>query len=418
MHRSSFLAIAMVLLAASTASAGEAQINVNGLGRQRAPVALLELDGTARVIWENTELGILSRVIPAGDPAAASTEETLLLENTHVASIPGEGVVITHRQPIALSAGDGGFWLVWTRQRDYLKVVPFFSRSEVLSQEIRLRRFNRDGAPVGPERIVAWAGKTKSQATAISTSGGGFVVAWTSNDEDATTYSRDGIFARWYDREGTPLSPATRVSAVGDAELAGWPALVVDATGRLLVLWHAPDGSSTGIYARIFDANRKPVDVPQRINLNPAGEQKRPSAVALDDGGYLVLWQGPRGTGLRTRVYLQTIDSTGRPTGVERQITSGRLAHEMGPAIARTPRGTYFAEWVVWDSSFPREIRGVELRADGTRVGEELQLNSSPLNTQYRAALFGNPSTGLFSIWEGFLEKRAGINGLPLDFLH
>jgi len=103
---------------------------------------------------------------------------------------------------------------------------------------------------------------------------------------------------------------------------------------------------------------------------------------------------------------------------VEREITSGRLAHEMGPVVSPTPRGTYFASWVVWDGSFPREIRGVELRADGTRVGEELQLNSSPLNTQYHATLFGSPATGLFAIWEGFLNKRAGINGLRLDFLH
>jgi len=282
MQKSSFLSIAVVLLAAATASAGESQLNVNGIGRQRAPVALLEQDGTARVIWENTELGILARVIPAGDPGTASTEESLLLENTHLASIPGEGIVITHRQPIALSDGNGGFWLVWTRQRDYLKSVPFWERREALSQEIRLRRFDRDGKQVGTERIVAWAGKTKSQATAIHTSDGGFVVAWTSSDEDATTNSRDGIFARWFDREGTPVSPVTRVSSVEDGELASWPALALDATGRLLVVWHAPDGSSTGIFSRLFDENRVAVDEPPRANLNPVGAPKPPGVLALE----------------------------------------------------------------------------------------------------------------------------------------
>lgn len=417
MLRSFSLALAGALLTAGAALAGEVQINVNDVGRQRAPFALVEPDGTARVIWENTKLGIVSRTVPAGDPASASGAETLLLANTHVASVPGEGIVITNRQPLALGDGDGGFWLVWIRQRDYLKVEPFWESREVLSQEIRRQRFNRDGAPVGPASVVAWAGAEKSQATAVRTPDGGFVVAWSSNDGDDATYARDGVFARWFDRDGAPLGAAVRISAIEDAELAGWPSLSVDRAGKLLVLWHAPDGSSTGIFGRRFDENRMPLDEPQRLNLDPAGEQKRPSAVALDEGGYLVVWQAPRAGRLKTSVFVQRLDADGRPAGAERRLSSARHAHEMGPAIARTPRGTWFAAWVVWDSSFPREIRGIELASDGTGIGDELQLNDSPLNTQYRATLFGTPGTGLFAIWEGFVNRRAGINALPLGFL-
>jgi hypothetical protein len=418
MRRSSFLALAGVLLAANMASADEARISINEVSRQRAPVALLEADGSARVIWENAKLGILSRVVPARDPASASTGEAVLLENTHLASVPGEGIVVTNRQPIALSDGDGGFWLIWIRQRDYLKVVPFFERREILSQEIRKRHFNRNGEPLGAEGIVAWAvGKTKSQATAALTPDGGFVVAWTSDDADETTLAREGVFLRWFDRSGTSLGPSRRVSAVEDTSLASWPSLSVGTTGRLLVLWHAPDGSSTGIFGRLFDENRDPIDEPVRINLNPSGEQKRPAAVAVDEGGWLVVWQSPRPGRSKSRVFLHTLDALGHPVGAEREISSGRRAHDVGPAIARTPRGSFFATWVEWDPSFPREIRGVELAANGQFAGEELQLNRAPINTQYRANLFGSEATGLFAIWEGFLQQRDGINGRPLEFL-
>lgn len=417
MHKSSSLTLAVLLLAASSAWAGEAQISVNDVARQRAPVALLENDGTARVIWENTKFGILSRVVPVADPASAATEETLLVENTHLSSIPGEGIVVTHRQPIALSDGEGGFWLIWIRQRDYVKAAPFWETHQLLSQEIRRRHFNLNGEPVGAEGVVAWSGTSKSEVSAAPLTNGGFVVAWTSSDNDDATIAREGIFARWFDRDGAPVGPSTRVSAVEDADLAAWPSLTVDAAGRVLFLWHAPDGSSTGIFGRIFDADRKPLDAPQRLNLDPVGEQKRPAAVALENGGYIVLWQGLRHERLKTSIYLQTLDATGRPLGAERKLSSGRLAYEMGPAIARTPRDTYFVSWVVWDESFPREIRGVEIGADGQLADEEMLLNSAPLNTQYRANLFGSEATGLFAIWEGFLEKRAGINGRPLAFL-
>jgi hypothetical protein len=418
MKKSSWLGYAGLLLVAGSVRADEGMINVNDVARQRAPVALVAADGTARVLWENARLGILTRVVPMRDPTSASTEEKILLANTSLPSIPFEGVVVTNRQPVALSDGSGGFWLLWIRQRDYLKVEPFWENRRVLSQEVRKLRFNQSGEPVGTESVVAWAsGAMKSQVTAAQTPDGSFAVAWTSSDDDDSTNGREGVFVRWFDRDGTPFGPATRVSSAGDSDRARWPSLTVGATGRLLVLWHAPDGSYTGVFARLYDANREPIDVPQRINLDTLGEQKRPSAAALDGGGYLVTWEGTRDGTLRTRIYLQTLDAAGHPAGAERPISSERHSYEMGPAIARTPRGSYFASWVVWDSSSPRDMRGVEINAEGALVGNELQLNSCRLNTQYRAMIFGTPATGLFSVWEGFMDRRDGINGLALDFL-
>lgn len=417
MRRSSFLPLAL-LLVATPLRAAEARISVNDVARQRAPVALLEPDGTARVIWENSKLGIMSRVVPADDPASATTEEKILVSNTHLSSVPGEGIVITHRQPVAVSDGSGGFWLVWVREKAYVKAAPFWESRDVLSQEIRRWQFDRNGKPVGSDGVVAWArGANRAQTAAIGTADGGFVVAWSSSDGDTTPGPRDGVFARWFDSDGKAFGTSVRVSAIEDGDLATWPSLTIDARGRLLVLWQAPDGSSTGIFGRMFDEKRAPLDATQRLNLNLVGTEKRPSAVALDDGGFLVFWQGPRGSGASTRVFLRQLDAEGNPIGAERAISSASFFHEMGPAVAPTPRGTYFVAWVAWDSMFPREIRGVELRSDGTIVGDEQKLSTFGINAQYRATVVAGQGTGLFTVWEGFPDRRAAISGTRLDFL-
>ncbi len=417
MRATSLLALTGALLVSMSTWADEARINVNDIGRQRSAVAILEQGGPARVIWENSRLGILSRVVPLDAPDSASTVETLLAEDTALPSIPGEGVVITHRQPMALSDGDGGFWLIWIRERAYVRAAPFWEQREVLSQEIRRRHFNRDARSIDAERVVARATAEKPQVTAVGSPDGGFVVGWSNNDGDPTSSARDGVFARWFSPDGSPLSAAVRVSSIEDAEYATAPSLTFDARGRLLILWQAPDGSSTGIFGRIFDESHAPVDEPQRLNLNLAGSQQKPAAVSLEQGGFFALWQGWSGVGSNTKIYLQRLDDDGRPVGAERAISSGKFVKEFGPAIAPTAHGTWFAAWVDWDSMFPREIRGVELSADGEPAGEERQLNSFNLNIQYRATLFGNAGTGLFAIWEGIPQRRPGICGLRLDFL-
>lgn len=405
------------LTTATSSFAAESGISVNDVQRQKVPVAVMDDDGSALVVWHNTRLGIMSRVVPVADPSSASAPERLLIANTHVPSVPGEGIVLTHREPAVVSDDDGGFWLFWSRERAFLKVVPFHENRQVLSQDIRLRHYDRNGEPTGPATLVSPAVGLQSQPRAIRTSDGGIAVTWRSDDVNPNSTAGDGVFVRLFDAEGKARGAAVRVSAA--TQEAAWPALAADSRGRVLVLWHAPDADTLGIYRALLNAGGDLVSPAQRVNATTAGRQTQPAAIARPDGGFLVLWQGAVGLRLKTQIFARNLDAAARPSGSESIISSGVLEYEMGPAIVRTGRDTFFAAWVSWDSSFPRAMRGIELTTDGAMVGEERNLNSFRLDAVYRAFLAHSDRDGTFALWEGFLQRgrKAFITGRPLEFL-
>jgi hypothetical protein len=399
------------LASAASRVGNELRINVNDTPRQRYPVAALDGQGGALVVWTNTRLGILGRQVSLDNPGAGGAE-MMLLANTNLPSIPGEGYVLAHKEPALLYEEDGSFWVVWTRERSYLKSVPFHDNRTLVSQDIRARRFDAQGQALGPVVLVGAAGPGfQSKPAVVRTSEGAIAVAWQSVDGDNNSTQGDGIYLRFLSAAGHPAGPVHRVSQ-GTAELAAANvALAADDNGRVLVVWDGSDGSSSGVFRRLYSAEGAALGDAQRVNTATAGRQAHPSAAYLPGSGYLVLWHGATGERFRTRVYGQRLDADGQRLGGEIEVSHGALEYEYDPAVVATPRGTFMAVWMLWDTSFPRALRGHELAADGSPIGIEININTFRMGAQYRSALAVHPDDGVFAVWEGYWNKKAGISG-------
>ncbi len=120
------------------------------------------------------------------------------------------------------------------------------------------QRFNSFGASLGSEfQANAFTTGPQSFPAVAMDSTGDFVVAWQSYAQDG---SADGIFAQPYNSSGTAQGSPFQVNTF-TTDVQDMAAVAMDANGDFAVAWESnlQDGSSFGIYAQHYQANRPPV---------------------------------------------------------------------------------------------------------------------------------------------------------------
>ncbi|MEM9554460.1 MAG: hypothetical protein AAGC60_09385 [Acidobacteriota bacterium] len=173
--------------------------------------------------------------------------------------------------PAIAIAGDGEQLVVWEEQG-----------------EIRARRLDAMGQPLGAEILVNVAGAgDRSDPTVTSTADGAFVVAWRSEGQDG---SAGGIFARRV--EVGPEGPEWQLNETTAGEQEQ-PSLGSDARGQILATWEtegAVDGDGRAVVGRFLRPTGRPICPDTLINVQSIGEQRLP-AVAGAAADFLVVWQ-------------------------------------------------------------------------------------------------------------------------------
>ena len=118
---------------------------------------------------------------------------------------------------------------------------------------------------------------------------GHFVVAWAGAGEG----DPDGVFARRFTSAGVPRGPEFRVNTDTTASLGYGVAVSSDRFGNFVVVWTSDgqDGSSYGIFGQRFAADGSPIGAEFQVNTYTTGMQSDGS-VALDDAGnFVVVWE-------------------------------------------------------------------------------------------------------------------------------
>lgn len=129
---------------------------------------------------------------------------------------------------------------------------------------------------------------------------GRFVASWASEDQDGDEH---GVFLRVLDTDGTPLTEEIQVNQDSSND-QDFPALTALADGRFVVAWQSgpffwedlpsPDGSGTGIYARIFDGDGMPLTDEFLVNDHAVHDQLEVQLSTLEDGSFLAVWTSAR----------------------------------------------------------------------------------------------------------------------------
>ncbi len=263
-------------------AAGQAQganipVNTTTQGQQhRANVAMAN-DARFVVVWEdatagNSKRGIRGQRFDASGNAQGSEFD--------ISTDPD----IDHTYPQVAMDSLGNFVVGWS------------AGNVGANQDVVFRRFDLNGLPLGGPAQVNVTSRMDSASGVVNNMSidadahGNFVVAWQAVNftGPGVPGASIGILARRYDSNGNALGARFEVNT---NKPSGAPEVDVLPNGEFAIAYEAPDGSLSGVAARIYSSDGRPVEPAFRYNTTTPLVQDRP-AIALDRRGRgVIVWR-------------------------------------------------------------------------------------------------------------------------------
>ncbi len=294
--------------------------------------------------------------------------------------------------PAVTEMADGGFMLFWGssgNSQDSSGYGAFGQRFNATGQMV-----TRDGLTLGADEVhvsTATAGDQYS-VRATTLPDGGWVVTWESDDVSAY-----GVFSQRFAADGTPIGGETQVNDFTISSQYQQDVIAL-ADGGYLVTWAsffqdyvqygAPALADYGVYAQRYNAAGQAVlqdgttlGVDSfRIATTTVDNQEKPRVCALSNGGFAIAWHDSGSLdGAAHGTFFKTFDAAGNESTLEIQVNTTVAGDQWQPAIAQLSDGSIF---VVWSANNSQDgdgfgIFGQKFALDGTRIGEEYQINSN-----------------------------------------
>ena len=237
--------------------------------------------------------------------------------------------------------------------------------------------FDTDGTLTGPAEFVVNTETTSEQINPAVTAladGGFFFVTWQSfssgGSADGSSY---GIFGQRFDASFNPLGVEIQLN-VTTLNSQTLPRIEALTNGNLIATWQdqTADGSSDGIYARIFAPDGTAVNDEFRVNDQRIWVQSDPDVTALDSGGFVITWQDHNGTdGSGIGVFGQQYDANGNRLDSQFQVNTEFSSSQFQPVVTELPNGGFAIAWTSVTSSTAGD-------GSGNGVFYQIYANDSP----------------------------------------
>ncbi|HEX8379906.1 MAG TPA: Ig-like domain-containing protein, partial [Allosphingosinicella sp.] len=247
------------------------------------------------------------------------------------------GATVGGRITLASSAGSSAFNSASAAFADGGFVITWES-----STGLNAQRYSASGAKLGGQIVVSADNNNQEvEPTVAVLADGGFVVSWHAVFKDG---SGQAVLARRYDSAGVAQGAAVQVNSftANDQHFAAAAGL---ADGGYVIAWTSwqQDAPGAGIYGQRFNAAGIAQGGEFRINTAIAGNQKDPSIAALADGGFVISWSstGP-GHNDPTHIYAQRFDAAGNATGGEIKVS---VVGGVEPAVTALADGGFAIAW-------------------------------------------------------------------------
>jgi hypothetical protein len=332
---------------------GTFRVNVTGAADQEnARVALLK-NGGAAFVWQGGVEGyqrIFARFLSPTNTFLTTTD------------LPVSLFIATNSfqvNPAITVLNDSNVVVVWSS----------FNQAGTYSLlDVYAKILSPVGATVKSEFLVnQFTNFNQRTPTVKALQGGGFAVAWVSEQERAATSGNidetNGtlqaqinlpsvdIYARLFQSNGVPVGNEFLVN-VGSSPSAN-PNVAAASDGGFMVGWSQRDlttiSNGWDVYARSFTSNGSGA-TPVRLNTYVAGNQYAPhlSAVGLD---YLAVWTSMGQDGSREGVYGQFVHNNDSLVGGEFRVNGTTVAQQMQPAIASDGASQFMVVWTSYVGS-------------------------------------------------------------------
>ncbi len=275
------------------------------------------------------------------------------------------------------------------------------------SYGIYSQRFDDAGIALGGEvRVNSMVSGGQQQPAVAALADGGYVVTWTSENGDG---SGSGIFAQRYDAAGAPLGSETQINVTSSLDQTG-PSVTGLADGSFVVTWQSnlQDGSGFGIYARHFDAGGNAMTGEVLVNTAIVDNQMYPAVTGLAGGGYVVTWQSYNQDGSEWGLYAQRYDSAGDPAGGELRVSTTTLGDQTTPSVTALADGGYVVTWASADDGSGWGIYSQRYDSDGNSAGGETLVNTTTVSDQMTASVSALADGGYVVTWTSANQDGSG----------
>lgn len=252
---------------------------------------------------------------------------------------------------------------------------------------------------------------------------GRVVVVWTSEGQDG---DGGGVFGRLFDAAAGPVGPELQVNVYTEGSQS-LPAVAPGPAGGFLVVWSSSgqDGSSSGVYARRFDASGTALGGEVQVNTYTDSYQISPWVAPAAGVGFVVVWASLGQDGDLSGIFGRLLDQDGLPAGPEFPVNLTTLGSQRQPSITAAPDGSFVVTWVHSVPPNPaghNDAFGIRIATDGTALSPEFQINGSvPVQLQVPVAF--DPAGTFLAVWcpssletveDGVWGRRFGPSAAPL----
>lgn len=217
-------------------------------------------------------------------------------------------------------------------------------------------------------------------------SGGGFVVVWSSAEQDGEGL---GIYGQRYAANGTKAGGEFRVNTFTDFDQAG-PSVAGLTGGGFVVVWSSrhQDGSNYGAYGQRYSATGTKVGGEFRVNTVTLGDQADPAIAGLPNNTFVVTWTSDLQDGSSFGIYGQRYAANGAKAGAPFPVNTYTTSSQSGSAVSIFGTNSFV---VVWSSlgqdGSSRGVYGQRYAASGAKIGGEFRVNTATDGAQTQPAI-------------------------------
>jgi hypothetical protein len=261
-------------------------------------------------------------------------------------------------------------------------------------------------APSSEFRISSSAEAAQMAFNIATAPAGNFVVAWQSRLKDVDDFE---LYARLYGPDGAARTDELHLNTY-TPENQFVPRTGVDERGNFAIVWESKgqDGSGYGVYCRRYDSDGVPQGEEFQVNTTTAGGQNDPAIAMLGNGDFVVVWGSDDGSS--SGIFGQRFDAAGNRLGEEFQVNTFTAGVQKKPLVASDPLGNFT---VVWPSE-GQDGSGIGVFAQrfdrqGSRLGDEFQVNTYTADDQYDIAVNVNATGGAVVVWSSLGQDGSGL---------
>lgn len=295
----------------------------------------------------------------------------------------------------AIAADEAGNYVIaWVSDRQDGELTGIFARM-----------FDRSGVAKGPEFQVNTFWEHLQERPAVAMAGSGnFVVTWVSHGLEGETGA--GVAARLFSKNGTPLTPEFRVNDFIEG-YQGEPAVAVDGDGLFVIVWQSweQDGDGFGIFARTFDRNGTPLSPEFQVNIYNLDDQFHPAVAADKEGNFMVVWSSYGQDGDKTGVYARRFSKGGFSLTPEFRVNFTALGWQDWPDIAMDGAGNIIFCWQSYQyAADSYEIFGRTYDKNLALISPEFKVNSFSGDWQVLPSVAADKEGNFVISWQSFLQ--------------